>query len=81
MIYLKTEQEILKIKNSSQIVALGLDKIKKHIRPGVTLLELDKIAEEHALSCGAKPAFKGYHSYPASLCTSVNDVVVHGKHQ
>ncbi|MHB1562726.1 MAG: type I methionyl aminopeptidase [Leptospirillum sp.] len=78
MIYLKTEQEILKIKNSSQIVALGLDKIKKHIRPGVTLLELDKIAEEHALSCGAKPAFKGYHSYPASLCTSVNDVVVHG---
>lgn len=78
MIYLKTEQEILKIKNSSQIVAIGLEKIRRQIKPGTTLLELDKIAEDHALSCGAKPAFKGYHSYPASLCTSVNDVVVHG---
>jgi len=78
MIYLKTEQEILRIKKSSQIVAVGLEKIKKEVKPGITLLELDKIAEEHALSSGAKPAFKGYHSYPASLCTSVNHVVVHG---
>ena len=78
MIYLKTDLEISKIKKSSQIVALGLEKIKRQIKPGTTLLELDKIAEEHANSCGAKPAFKGYHAYPASLCTSVNDVVVHG---
>ncbi|MHB1756072.1 MAG: type I methionyl aminopeptidase [Leptospirillum sp.] len=78
MIYLKTELEINKIKKSSQIVALGLEKIKRHIKPGTTLLELDKIAEEHAIASGAKPAFKGYHAYPASLCTSVNDVVVHG---
>jgi methionyl aminopeptidase len=78
MIYLKTEDEISKIKKSSQIVALGLEKIKRQIKPGTTLLELDKIAEDHANSCGAKPAFKGYHAYPASLCTSVNDVVVHG---
>jgi methionyl aminopeptidase len=78
MIYLKTEQEILKIKKSSQIVALGLEKIRKQVKPGMTLLELDSIAEEHALSNGAIPAFKGYHAYPASLCTSVNSVVVHG---
>lgn len=78
MIYLKNQQEIEKIRKSSEIVALGLEKIKRCISPGVTLLELDRVAEDHALSSGAKPAFKGYHSYPASLCTSVNDVVVHG---
>lgn len=78
MIYLKTLTEIDKIRKSSEIVALGLAKIANIVKPGVTLLELDQLAEEHALSMHALPAFKGYHAYPASLCTSVNDVVVHG---
>ncbi|MCL4461115.1 MAG: type I methionyl aminopeptidase [Nitrospirae bacterium] len=78
MIYLKNNEEIEKIKRASVAVANGLLKIKAAIRPGVSLKELDKIAEEHALSQKGIPAFKGYRSYPASLCVSVNHVVVHG---
>jgi methionyl aminopeptidase len=49
-----------------------------HVRPGVSTAELDRLAEEFILAKGARPAFKGYHGYPATLCTSVNDVIVHG---
>ncbi|MHB1925851.1 MAG: type I methionyl aminopeptidase [Leptospirillum sp.] len=78
MVYLKSFDEIEKIRRSSVAVANGLQKIKAAIQPGVSLKELDKIAEEHALRAGGLPAFKGYRSYPASLCVSVNHVVVHG---
>lgn len=78
MVYLKSFDEIEKIRKASVAVANGLLKIKAAIRPGVSLKELDKIAEEHALKTGGLPAFKGYRSYPASLCVSVNHVVVHG---
>ncbi len=78
MIYLKTESEIEKIQKAGRIVANALQEIKKLIKPGVTLLEIDKFAEEYAYLNHAKPAFKGYHSYPASICLSVNNVVVHG---
>ena len=78
MIYLKNNEEIEKIKRASVAVANGLLKIKAAIRPGVSLKELDKIAEEHALSQKGIPSFKGYRAYPASLCVSVNHVVVHG---
>lgn len=78
MVYLKSLDEIGKIKNASVAVANGLQKIRAAINVGVSLKELDKIAESHAIQSGGKPAFKGYRSYPASLCVSVNHVVVHG---
>ncbi|MHB1606732.1 MAG: type I methionyl aminopeptidase [Leptospirales bacterium] len=78
MIYLKIQEEISKIKRASIAVANGLRKIRKAINVGVSLKELDRIAEAHAIESGGKPAFKGYRSYPASLCVSVNHVVVHG---
>ncbi|MCX7894675.1 MAG: type I methionyl aminopeptidase, partial [Thermoanaerobaculum sp.] len=52
--------------------------LAEHLRPGISTAELDRLAEEFILSKGARPAFKGYHGYPATLCTSVNDVIVHG---
>jgi len=78
MIYLKSENEILKIQKAGKIVANALQEIKKMISPGISLLEIDRFAEDYALKHGAKPAFKGYHSYPASICLSVNNVIVHG---
>lgn len=52
--------------------------LESHLEPGVTTLQLDRIAEEHILSLGATPSFKGYHGFPGSICTSINEVVVHG---
>ena len=78
MVYLKSLDEIGKIRNASVAVANGLKKIRAAINVGVSLKELDEIAESHAIQSGGKPAFKGYRSYPASLCVSVNHVVVHG---
>ncbi len=85
MIVLKTRTEIEKISNSNKIIAELLDEIlPKHIKPGISTFELDKIAEDFILSKGAKPGFKGYKvspyypAYPATLCTSVNEQVVHG---
>lgn len=76
-------REIGLIRESSRIVADVLKLVSSHIRPGVTTIELDLIAEEYIRSLGAIPAFKGYgHSksnlFPATLCTSIDDVVVHG---
>ena len=78
MVHLKTEQEIEKIHRAGRIVANALLEIKKMVSPGISLLEIDRFAENYAIKHGAKPAFKGYHSYPASICLSVNNVVVHG---
>ncbi len=77
-IYYKTESEIRKIRESSLIVSKALAEVGKAIRPGVTTAEIDKIAEDYILSQGAKPAFKGYKGFPATLCVSVNAQVVHG---
>lgn len=74
----KTEEEITYIKNSSLIVGKALAEVAKHIRPGITTLELDRIAEEYIRDQGASPAFKGYEGYPATLCISLNEQVVHG---
>lgn len=74
----KTEEEINYIKNSSLIVGKALAEVAKHIRPGITTLELDRIAEEFIRDHGASPAFKGYEGYPATLCISLNEQVVHG---
>jgi methionyl aminopeptidase len=74
----KTEKEIELIRTSSLLVGKTIAEVARHIRPGVTTLALDKIAEEFIRDHKAKPAFKGYHGFPATLCISVNEVVVHG---
>lgn len=78
MIILKSREEIEKIRKSNRIVAQVLEKLREIIAPGVTTAELDRVAEEMSRKNSAKPAFKGYRGYPASLCTSINSEVVHG---
>jgi methionyl aminopeptidase len=78
MIILKSLQEIETIRKACLIVADVLDGIRGMVRPGVTTQELDEFSERFILSAGAKPAFKGYRGYPKTLCTSVNNEVIHG---
>ncbi len=78
MILIKTEEEIELIRESSLLVGKTLAEVARHIKPGVTTRHLDKVAEEFIRDNKAIPGFKGYRGFPASLCTSVNDVVVHG---
>jgi len=78
LIILKSRQEVEKIRKSCQIVAESLREVKEAVRPGVTTKELDEIAERGITKRGAVPAFKDYRGFPNSLCTSVNESVVHG---
>ena len=78
MVILKLPDEIEKARASNRIVAEVLSKLREQVKPGVKTKDLDKFAEEIAEKRGAKPAFKGYHGYPHSLCISINEVVVHG---
>ncbi|HET9571445.1 MAG TPA: type I methionyl aminopeptidase [Bacteroidales bacterium] len=78
MIYLKTDDDLVKLRESGQIVAKALGTVAKYIKPGITTKYLDQIAEEYIRSCGAVPSFLNYNGFPASLCISLNDVVVHG---
>jgi methionyl aminopeptidase len=78
MIILKSLQEIEKIRKACLIVADVLDGIRGIVRPGVTTQALDEFAERFIVAAGAKPAFKGYRGYPKTLCTSVNNEVIHG---
>lgn len=78
MIYLKTDEEIGLMRLSNQLVGKTLGELAKHIKPGVTTLQLDKIAEEFIRDNGAVPAFLGYGGFPNSICASVNENVVHG---
>lgn len=78
MIALRTEREIELIRASCRVVGLAHRALSKHIRAGVTTAELDRVAEEAVRECGAEPAFKGYHGYPATACISINEQVVHG---
>lgn len=78
MIYLKSNGEIEIMRRSGKIVADTLEKIEEVIKPGITTKELDRIAEDYITGCGARPSFKGYYGFPATLCISVNDEVVHG---
>ena len=77
-IYIKTREQIEKMKIAGAILARLDDVLKKEIKPGVTTKELDIIAEDYIRSQGAIPSFKGYGGFPASICTSVNDEIVHG---
>lgn len=78
MIYLKTEEEIELLRENNLLVSATLAEVGKHVRPGVTTLELDRIAEEFIRSHGAVPGFLGYNGFPNTLCVSVNEQVVHG---
>lgn len=78
MIYLKTEDDLVFLRESGEIVAKALGEVAKYIQPGVTTKYLDQIAEEFIRSCGAEPSFLNYNGFPASLCISVNEIVVHG---
>jgi len=78
MLYCKTDEEVGFLRESNQLVSRTLGEIASLIKPGVTTLYLDKIAEEFIRDNGALPGFKGYGGFPGTLCTSVNDEVVHG---
>ncbi len=78
MIIIRNEDEIHKLAEAGKIVKLSLDAVQEAIKPGVTTWQLNEIAEKATLKLGGKPAFKGYRGFPACLCTSVNDEVVHG---
>ena len=78
MIIIKSSREIEQLKRSNAIVAEVFEKLKGMIHPGVTTKELDEVAEEYILLKGARPAFKGYRGFPATLCISINEEVVHG---
>ncbi len=78
MIIIKSQRELELMRKAGKITALALEEIAKHIKPGITTLELNKIAEEFILSHNAIPTFKGYQGFPAAICTSVNEEVVHG---
>jgi len=78
MMILRSNEEIGQIRKAGRIVALTLAKMKQHARAGVTTKELNRVAEEEISKNGGYPAFKGYKGYPATICASVNEVVVHG---
>lgn len=82
MVHLKSQREIERLRESANLVGRTLAEVARHIEVGTTLKELDAVAEDFIRTHGADPAFKGYrvgdNVFPSTLCTSVNDVVVHG---
>jgi len=78
MIHIKTEKEVELIRESSLLVGKALAEVARLIRPGVTTIMLDRVAEEFIRDHDAIPGFKGYEGFPATLCTSLNEQVVHG---
>ena len=78
MVRPKTEEEIELLRENAIIVSKTLAEVGRHVAPGVTTAQLNKLADEFIRSHGAVPSFLGYEGFPAALCMSVNDVVVHG---
>ena len=78
MVHLKTDEEIQLIRESAQILGKAHGEVARLIKPGVKTSSLDKVAEEFIRDNGGVPSFKNYNGFPATLCISVNDVVVHG---
>jgi methionyl aminopeptidase len=78
VIYKKSPQEITLMKEAGGIVAATLDRLEAELHPGITTAELDRIAEDVIVGAGGRPSFKGYRGFPASICTSPNQVIVHG---
>lgn len=78
MIIIKSPREIEIMRTAGKILAETRQMLEPHIKPGITTAKLDKLAEEFIISKGAIPSFKDYNGFPGSICTSVNEVVVHG---
>ncbi len=78
MIVCRSQAEIAKLRRVNQLVGRILAELRQMVRPGVTTTEIDALAEQRVREAGAEPAFKGYHGYPATVCSSVNEQVVHG---
>ena len=78
MVNLKTEEELVIIRESAQILGKAHGEVAKLVKPGVKTQALDKVAEEFIRDHGGVPSFKNYNGFPGSLCISVNEVVVHG---
>jgi methionyl aminopeptidase len=77
-ISLRKNDEIIKLRAANQIVGATLELLAAHTKPGMTLRELDAMGEEYIRSQGAKPSFKGLYGFPSAVCTSVNEVIIHG---
>src|SRR5918996_55165 len=77
-IEIKTREQILSMRAAGLVVGRTLELLRGEVRAGITTGELDAIAEDNIRSSGATPSFKGYHGFPGSICTSVDDEVVHG---
>ena len=78
MIVIKTPEEIALMREAGRVAAAVLQALQREIKPGITTGSLDKIAEDMIRKAGGEPLFKGYHNFPASICTSINNEVVHG---
>ncbi len=78
VIQIKTDAEIALMRQAGLVVARTLELLRSAVAPGVTLLDLDALAEKNIGESGAVPSFKGYHGFPATICASVNDEIVHG---
>src|SRR5512142_3245011 len=77
-IEIKTPEQIGSMRKAGLVVARTLATLREAVKPGVSTADLDELAEREIRAAGATPSFKGYHGYPASICTSVNHVIVHG---
>ena len=78
MIVCRSTAELKKMREAGRLVGEVLTKLRAHVAPGVTTADLDALAEKRILAAGAIPAFKGYHGYPATICASINEEVIHG---
>lgn len=78
LIIRKSREEIARMARAGAVVAAALEEVAAHLRPGMTTLELDRLAEDVIVRSGATPSFKGYHGFPATLCTSPDAAIVHG---
>lgn len=78
MVNVKTSEEVKKIAEASRIVALVLRELSNSVKAGMSTEDINRMAEDMLKKYGAKPAFKGYRGYPASICVSINDEIVHG---
>ena len=78
MIDYKSSEDIKKMRVACEITRDTLNYLKDFVKPGISTWELDKLAHDYIVSRGARPTFKNYNGFPGSLCTSVNDEIVHG---